>query len=92
MTLRVENGTGFWEPWHTQKVRQEARVMASRATPGGGGPGRGRGGGGRMGGPKAAGPGGYCLCPKCGHREPHVAGRPCTEQVCPKCGTRMVRE
>lgn len=45
-----------------------------------------------MGGPKAAGPGGYCVCPKCGHKKPHVAGRPCYEEACPKCGTRMVRE
>ncbi|MGQ9493080.1 MAG: hypothetical protein ACUVR2_04890 [Anaerolineae bacterium] len=59
--------------------------------------GRGRGygtgrGGGRMGGPKAAGPGGYCVCPNCGHKQPHVAGQPCTELACPKCGTRMIRE
>lgn len=55
--------------------------------------GTGQGGGrGRMGGPKAAGPGGYCVCPNCGHKQPHVAGQPCTELTCPKCGTRMIRE
>ncbi len=52
----------------------------------------GGGGRGRKGGPQAAGPGGKCVCPACGHKEPHVAGQPCTERTCPKCGTRMVRE
>jgi len=47
---------------------------------------------GRMGGPKAAGPTGYCVCPSCGHKVPHVAGTPCTELTCPKCKSRMVRE
>lgn len=55
----------------------------------GGGAGRG---GGRMGGPKAAGPGGDCVCPSCGQREPHVAGVPCYQKKCPKCGTQMIRE
>jgi len=60
----------------------------------GGGQGRGRGGHGRgrMGGPLAAGAGGACLCPKCGHREPHEAGGPCLQKKCPKCGNAMVRE
>jgi len=49
---------------------------------------RGRG---RMGGPSAAGPGGACVCPKCGHKEPHVAGRPCNQKSCPKCGATMAR-
>jgi len=53
---------------------------------------RGRGGRGRMNGPYAAGPGGYCLCPKCGNREPHKAGVPCPNQACPKCGAKMMRE
>lgn len=56
----------------------------------GGGSGR-SGGAGRKGG-SAAGPGGYCLCPHCGYREPHTAGQPCYEKNCPECGTRMVRE
>ena len=62
---------------------------------GGRGGGTGRGGAGRgtgrMGGPAAAGPGGYCVCPSCGHREPHVAGVPCYQEKCPKCGTKMAR-
>jgi len=47
------------------------------------------GGQGRGGGPNAAGPGGSCLCPSCGHRQPHVPGQPCTEIKCPRCGARM---
>ena len=60
----------------------------------GGGQGRGRGGGsaGRMGGPLAGGPAGNCLCPQCGHREPHERGAPCTQKKCPKCGTAMTRQ
>jgi len=61
--------------------------------PGGGGGGRGMGRGpGRMGGPYAAGPGGNCVCPSCGHAEPHVTGQPCNQKTCPKCGTQMTRQ
>lgn len=48
--------------------------------------GQGRG---RLGGPLA---GGTCLCPKCGHREPHERGVPCVQKTCPQCGTTMTRE
>jgi predicted Fe-Mo cluster-binding NifX family protein len=60
----------------------------------GGGQGRGRGGGslGRTGGPLAGGAVGTCLCPKCGHREPHERGMPCTQKRCPKCDAAMTRE
>jgi hypothetical protein len=58
---------------------------------GGQGQGQGRGPG-RMGGPKAAGPGGSCICPKCDHKVPHKAGKPCYEVKCPKCGSEMTRE
>jgi predicted Fe-Mo cluster-binding NifX family protein len=60
----------------------------------GGGRGRGQGGQGRgrMGGPLAGGAVGACLCPKCGHREPHERGVPCVQKQCPKCGTAMTRE
>ncbi|MBP8912836.1 MAG: DUF5320 family protein [Phycisphaerae bacterium] len=64
--------------------------------PTGQGPGTGRGlgrgtGAGRMGGPFSAGPGGYCVCPSCGHRVSHVAGQPCNQQSCPQCGSPMTR-
>jgi hypothetical protein len=45
-----------------------------------------------MGGPFAAGPGGDCICPSCGHRVGHMAGKPCNHRKCPQCGTRMTRE
>jgi len=45
-----------------------------------------------MGGSYAAGPSGYCSCPKCGNRELHRAGIPCSSQMCPKCGERIIRE
>lgn len=44
-----------------------------------------------MGGSQAAGPGGYCVCPSCGHRVEHVAGEPCYQKKCPECGTQMTR-
>ena len=56
------------------------------------GRGRGLGGRGRMGGPLAAGPGGFCVCPKCGYREPQIIGQPCMNKKCPKCKTLMKRE
>jgi hypothetical protein len=52
------------------------------------GGGRGRG---RMGGPLGAGPEGACVCPKCGHHEPHKRGEPCNQKTCPKCGTKLTR-
>jgi len=59
----------------------------------GGGQGQGRvgQGRGRMGGPLAGGAVGTCLCPKCGHREPHERGVPCTQKKCPKCDAAMTR-
>lgn len=43
------------------------------------------------GGPSEAGHGGTCICPKCGHREPHERNEPCFMRICPKCGTIMTR-
>jgi len=34
---------------------------------------------------------GSCLCPACGHAEPHERGIPCVQRSCPKCGTAMRR-
>jgi hypothetical protein len=45
-----------------------------------------------MGGPLRAGPTGNCVCPKCGHVEPHERGNPCVERTCPQCGTTMTRQ
>ena len=65
--------------------------MGRRGSGQGGGRGGGRGTG-RMGGSQAGGPGGYCVCPKCGHKVDHVAGKPCYDQKCPKCNTPLIRE
>jgi predicted Fe-Mo cluster-binding NifX family protein len=77
----------------TQGVHGEVAKMRGRGGVGAGrGMGRGGRGGGRMGGPVAAGPCGYCVCPQCGHKEPHQVAVPCMQMQCPKCGAAMVRE
>jgi predicted Fe-Mo cluster-binding NifX family protein len=75
---------------------REERAMTGKnrdvnAGRGGGGQGRGAQGFGRRGGPLAAGPGGLCVCPRCGRREPHERGMPCTQKQCPTCGVAMTR-
>lgn len=55
------------------------------------GGGFGRCGGRGLGGGYGIGPGGECLCPNCGHREPHQRGVPCYMKKCPQCGTLMAR-
>jgi hypothetical protein len=77
---------------------QEDRAMTGKnldininGSSGGRGQGRGVQGFGRRGGPLAAGPGGLCVCPRCGRREPHERGKPCAEKQCPTCGVAMTR-
>ena len=55
------------------------------------GGGFGRGGRRGLGGGFARGPGGECLCPNCGHQEPHQLGEPCYIKKCPKCDAPMMR-
>jgi len=38
------------------------------------------------------GPEGNCICPKCGHKQKHERGTPCSTIKCPKCGTHLTRE
>lgn len=38
------------------------------------------------------GPGGICVCPNCGHQEPHKRGNPCMQSKCPQCGSTMTRQ
>jgi predicted Fe-Mo cluster-binding NifX family protein len=72
-------------------IFMNGRQGGGRGSGGGRGQGQGGRGQGRMGGPRAGGAGGTCLCPKCGHREPHERGVPCLQKQCPKCGTALVR-
>jgi hypothetical protein len=73
--------------------QRRSSILETRGQRRGGGFQRSKGGGGRGGGNKAgSGPGGECVCPSCGHKEPHLAGQRCMDRICPKCGTRMVRE
>ena len=54
----------------------------------GGGQGRGQGRG-CMGAPQTGAGAGFCICAKCGHREPHQRGVPCIQKQCPKCGAAL---
>jgi hypothetical protein len=69
------------------------RGQGGQARRSGTGRGGSQGGGGRGGGNNpGSGPGGYCICPSCGQKEPHLAGQRCIDRNCPKCGTKMIKE
>ncbi|MCP3965210.1 MAG: DUF134 domain-containing protein, partial [Lentisphaerae bacterium] len=51
-----------------------------------------QGGKGKMGGAYSAGPGGNCICPSCGYKNPHIAGQPCSMIECPECNVKMTRK
>ena len=55
------------------------------------GGGFGRGGQRGVGGGIGLGPGGECMCPNCGYREPHQLGVSCYTKKCPKCEALMTR-
>ncbi len=38
------------------------------------------------------GPEGYCVCPKCGYKQKHKRGTPCSTIKCPKCKINLERE
>jgi predicted Fe-Mo cluster-binding NifX family protein len=91
------SGRGRGRRLGMREINKEEYPMNGRKRSGsgsGGGQGQGlfRQGRGRMGGPLAGGPVGTCLCPNCGHREPHERGVPCAQKRCPKCSTAMTRE
>jgi predicted Fe-Mo cluster-binding NifX family protein len=76
----------------SQRRQERNRMPRGFGVGFGGGRGRGAGGArGRMVGPLSAGPGGECVCPTCGEKASHSAGKPCVRMACPKCGTPMTR-
>jgi hypothetical protein len=73
-------------------VNEKEQPEASGGSGKGRGQGRPTGGrGSRMAGGFAKGPAGHCVCPSCGHEEPHTQGVPCTQSRCPDCGSALVR-
>lgn len=73
-------------------IEKEMISMPGRDGTGPVGNSRGAGRGRRVAGHQYAGPGGFCVCPNCGHKVQHVPGLPCYQFDCPHCGAIMTRE
>jgi len=83
--------------WLNGNLNREVFVMPGCRGRGTGGPHGGRRdlrgqSGGHMADAAAIGLTRYCVCPQCGHREPHQRGVPCVEMRCPSCGIAMTRQ
>ena len=39
--------------------------------------------------PRGLGGSSECICPKCGYKEPHKRGVPCSTISCPKCNAPL---
>lgn len=65
---------------------EEVTMNGGRGARQGAGQGRGPMGG------QTGGAIGFCVCTKCGHREPHERGVPCIQKRCPACGAALTRE
>lgn len=90
-------GRGPHRGWQRPDEGKEALQMNRKGQGGtgkGGGQGQGQSGQGRgcRGTTPPPGDAGTCVCPKCGHSEPHSRGVPCTRHKCPKCGASMTRQ
>lgn len=72
------------------KINKEEVIMPNMdgTGPAGAGPMTGRGKG-MMRPGQGLGGSGDCVCPKCGAKEPHTRGVPCSNTNCPKCGAPM---
>jgi predicted Fe-Mo cluster-binding NifX family protein len=42
--------------------------------------------------PGSAATQGICVCPQCGHQQPHERGIPCMQNKCAQCGTFLTRQ
>jgi len=79
------------------KKQRETAMNGNKRSKRGGAQGPDSGGQGRRGRTPAANPGsaaaqGICVCPQCGHQEPHERGVPCMQKKCAKCGALMTRK